>query len=97
MELDDVRVRQTPHDGDLALDVVDEGRVREEFLLVEDFDGDALARAAVTRVVDFGECAASEELPELVFPEQGVAVVVVAEVVRDKLDLRHGFRRRKLI
>lgn len=96
MEPDDVRVRETPHDRDLALDVVDEGRVREEFLLVEDFNGDALPRAAVSRVVDFGECAASEELTKLVFSEQGVAVVAAA-VVGDDLDLGHGFRSQRVV
>ncbi|CAH9129316.1 unnamed protein product [Cuscuta epithymum] len=72
-ELDDVGVVEAAHDGDLALDVSDQGGAGD-LLLIDHFDRDALPVPDVPGMVDFGEGAATQELPDLVFLEQGVVV-----------------------
>lgn len=85
MELHDVTVVQPAHDGDLAFDIRHQiGAV--DFLFVDDFDGDALSRTDIARVVDFGEGAASEEFADFVFAEEGVFVWEI-------FDLWHNGRR----
>lgn len=46
----------------------------EDFLLVEDFNGEALVGGRVAGKVDFGESAVAEEFAEFVAPEEEVGV-----------------------
>ncbi|KAF7840339.1 CBL-interacting serine/threonine-protein kinase 12 [Senna tora] len=59
VEVDDVRVPDESHDGDLALDLIDQADA-ENLLFVDDFNGDALVGGEVSGVVDFGECALAQ-------------------------------------
>lgn len=63
---------ESTHDVDFTFNVRHEDRVAGDFLFVEYFYSEALARDNVSGVVDFGESATTKEFSKLVFSEQGV-------------------------
>lgn len=71
MKSDDVGMSEPAHDGDLSLDVGHQIGAND-FVLVDDFNCDALPIPDISGVVDFCKCAAAQKFSDFVFAEQGI-------------------------